>query len=278
MTEPERRSTERVALRIPIRVIGFATAGGDFTENTETLVVNQGGARIVLQHHVAADDTLRIVNLETHAEAEFRVVGPTRLEGDHVSEWGVECTETGHNVWGVELPPPLPREGKDAGALLECRACHSQGFWPLTLMEVEVLDSTGEINRTCSKCDKTTYWTYADPDRRPREFSTTEPVAPTPRAADVKQFVERRKFKRMMLKLPIYVRNQKGEHEISKTENVSRGGVAVPLEMELQVGEQVSVECPHTSEVPDILQKAEVRFRATFSFGGRRLYGLMYIR
>jgi hypothetical protein len=278
MAEPEQRSTERLALRIPIRVIGFASAAGDFTEDTETLVVNQGGARIALQHHVAADDSIRIVNLESHAEAEFRVVGPTRLEGEHVSEWGVECTESGHNVWGVELPPPLPREGKDAGALLECRACHSQGFWPLTLMEVEVLDSTGEINRTCSNCAKTTYWTYADASRRPREFSATEPVAPMPREAEVHKFVERRKFKRMMLKLPIYVRNQKGEHEISKTENVSKGGVAVPLEMELQVGDLVSVECPHTSEVPDILQKAEVRYRATFSFGGRRLYGLMYIR
>ena len=278
MAEPERRLTERLALRIPIRVIGFATTDGDFSEDTETCVINQAGARIALQHHVAAEDSIRIVNLETHAEAEFRVVGPTRLEGDQVSEWGVECTESGHNVWGVELPPPLPREGKDAGALLECRACRAQGFWPLTLMEVEVLDSTGEINRLCNKCSKTTYWTYAEVSRRPRAFSATEAVAPAPRGAEVKKFVERRNFKRMMLKLPIYVRNSKGEHEISKTENVSKGGVAVPLEMELQVGDVVSVECPYTSEVPDILQKAEVRMRATFSFGDRRLYGLKYIR
>jgi PilZ domain len=278
MAEPERRTTERLALRIPIRVVGFGTADGDFTEDTETRVVNQGGARIALKHHVAADDTVRIVNLETHSEAEFRVVGPTRLEGDEVSEWGVECTESGHNLWGIELPPPLAREGKDAGALLECRACHSQGFWPLTLMEVEVLDSTGEINRSCTQCSKTTYWTYADVTRRPREFSASEALAPKPRGAEVKKFVERRKFKRMMLKLPIFVRNKKGEEEISKTDNVSRGGVAVPLAMELELGEIVSVECPYTSEIPDILQKAEVRYRGTFPFDGRRLYGLMYIR
>ena len=276
MAEPERRNTERLALRFPIHVMGFGTAGGDFTEDTETLVVNQGGARISLKHHVAAEDILRIVNLENHVEAEFRVVGPTRLQGEEVSEWGVECTEKDHNLWGVQLPPPLPREGQEAGALLECRACHSQGFWPLTLMEVEVLDSTGEIGRLCNKCTKTTYWDYADASKRPREFSPTEPVAPAPRAAEVKTIVERRKFKRMMLKLPIFVRNKDGEEEVSKTENVSKGGVAVPLAMELQVGDLVSVECPHTSEVPDILQKAEVRFRATFSFGGRRLYGLQY--
>lgn len=276
MAQEERRSTERLALRIPIHVIGFGTSDGDFTEDTETRVVNQGGARIALKHHVAAEDTLRIVNQETHAEAEFRVVGPTRLKGEEVSEWGVECTEKDHDVWGVQLPPPLEREGKDAGALLECRACHGQGFWPLTLMEVEVLDSTGEIGRTCSKCSKMTYWTYADVTRRPREFSATEPVAPKPREAEVKKFVERRKFKRMMLKLPVYVRNQKGEAETSKTENVSRGGLAVMLAMELKMGDVVGVECPQTSDSPNILQKAEVRYRATFSFGDRRLYGLQY--
>lgn len=278
MAKPERRTTERLALRIPIHVIGFGTANGDFTEDTETLVVNQAGARITLKHHVVADDTIRIVNLETHAEAECRVVGPTRLQGEEVCEWGVECTEKDHNLWGIELPPPLPRDGKEAGALLECRACHSQGFWPLTLMEVEVLDSTGEINRSCTKCAKTTYWAYSDVNRRPRKFSATEPVAPKPRESDVKKFVERRKFKRMILRLPIFVRNAKGEEEISKTDNVSKGGCAVPLAMELQVGDVVSVECPHTSEVPDILQKAEVRYRATFSFSDRRIYGLKYIR
>ena len=95
---------------------------------------------------------------------------------------------------------------------------------------------------------------------------------------DCREYQPVRVYTKLSRKLPIFVRNQKGQEEVSKTENVSKGGVAVPLEMELQVGEIVSVECPHTSEVPDILQKAEVRSRATFSFGGRRLYGLKYVR
>ncbi|HET7840475.1 MAG TPA: PilZ domain-containing protein, partial [Terriglobia bacterium] len=113
-------------------------------------------------------------------------------------------------------------------------------------------------------------------NRRPREFSATEPVAPKPREGQAKKLVERRKFKRMMLRMPIYVRNEKGEEEVSKTDNVSKGGLAVPLAMELKVGDVVSVECPHTSERPDILQKAEVRSRGQFPFDGRRVYGLQY--
>lgn len=278
MAEAERRVSERLSLRIPIHVMGFGTADGDFTEDTETMVINRTGARIVLKHHVAADDTLRIVNLESHAEADFRVVGPTRLQGEEVSEWGVECTEKDRNLWGIRLPPPLPQVGPDAGALLECRACHAQGFWPVTLMEVEVLDSTGEIVRACSPCAKNTYWTYADITRRPREFSPSEPSAPKPREAEIRRIVEKRKLKRIGLKLPIFVRNKNGETEISKTENLSKGGLAVQLAMELHVGDVVSIECPYTSGTEDILQKAEVRYRATFSLSDRRIYGLRYVR
>lgn len=278
MDQPEQRRSERVLISIPIRVMGSDISGESFTEDTQTIVVNQAGARIALQHRVAADDALRIVNLENYNEADFRVVGPTRLSGTEVAEWGVECTEPGRNVWGIALPPPLAGEGSDAGALLECRACHTQGFWPLTLMEVEVLNTTGAVNRSCTECNKTTYWTYADVRRRPREFSPSEPVAPAPREADVKKKIEKRLQKRLAMRLPIMVRNQQGEEEVTKTEDISKGGLAVSLTMDLNVGDSLQVVCPYTPGSQDIPQKGEVRRRATFPFGGKRLYGIQYVR
>jgi PilZ domain len=278
MEQPEQRRTERLMLSISIRVMGTDLGGETFTEDTQTLVVNQAGARISLTHRVGADDSIRIVNLENYNEADFRVVGPTRLSGSEIAEWGVECSEPGRNIWGIELPPPLAREGSDAGALLECRACHTQGFWPVTLMEVEVLDTTGIINRSCSKCGKTTYWTYVDISRRPREFPASEPVAPAPREAEIKKKMEKRHEKRMAMKLPVLVRNAKGEAETAKTENLSKGGLAVSLAMDLNVGDKLEVVCPYTPGSQDIPQKAEVRQRATFPFGGKRQYGIHYIR
>jgi len=278
MDQPEQRRSERILLSIPIRVIGMDASAGEFTEETKTLVVNRGGARIALQHRVAADDAIRIINLENYSEADFRVVGPTLLSGQEAAEWGVECTDPGRNIWGIELSSPLSSEGSEAGALLECRACHAQGFWPLTLMEVEVLNSTGVINRTCTKCNKTTYWTYADVTRRPREFPPSEPVAPAPREADVKKGIEKRRYKRMTLKLPIMVRNQRGEEEVTKTEDISKGGLAVSLAMDLVEGDILSIVCPYTPGSQDIPQKGEVRRRAKFPFGGKRLYGIQTIR
>jgi PilZ domain-containing protein len=277
MDQPEQRRTERLLLAIPIRVMGTDLTGEAFTEDTKTLVINQAGARIALEHRLAADDSIRIVNLENYSEADFRIVGPTRLGESNAAEWGVECSEPGRNIWGIELPPPLSREGADAGALLECRACESQGFWPVTLMEVEVLNTTGLINRACTKCKKITYWTYVDVGRRPRPFSPNEPVAPPPRDAEVKKKQEKRREKRMAMKLPVLVREAGGEEETSKSENVSKGGLAVSLALDLKVGDQIQVICPYTGS-QDIPQKGEVRQRAKFDFGGKRMYGIRYVK
>lgn len=278
MNSPEQRGSERLLLSIPIRVIGFEAVTGEFSEDTHTVVVNRAGARIALKHRVAAEDTLRIVNLENYSEADFRVVGPTSAGEAGVTEWGVECLDADRNIWGIDLPPPLPTQGGEGGALLECRACGRQGLWPVTFMEVEVLDSTGVIQRVCDQCGKPTFWIYADISRRPRAFSPHEPVAPAPRVVEVKKKIEKRAAKRLGMKLPILVRSQQGKEEIAKTENISKGGFAVSLAMDLAVGEIVSVVCPYTQGGQNIEQKAEVRQRPTYAFGGMRLYGFRNIR
>ena len=165
MSEPERRGTERLLLEVPIRVIAFGASGGGFTEDTHTVSLNRAGARIALKHRVASGDTLRIINLETFSEADFRVVGPTRLDSGEVAEWGVECTEPGRNIWGIEFAAPIGAESSHAGALLVCQGCGKQVVCVLTLMDVEILDATGVLQRLCDQCGQFSSWTYADVER-----------------------------------------------------------------------------------------------------------------
>jgi hypothetical protein len=273
MNQEKQRQSER--LSIPIRVIGVSPETGEFTEDSHTVVVDQAGARIVLKQRVAAGEAVRIINLENYNEADFRVVGPTRLPDAQGGEWGVECTEPGRNIWGIELSPSRHVVSAD-GVLLECRACHQQGMTAATLMEVEVLESTGQITRECVQCAKTTYWTYADATRRPREIPPSEPAAPQSTRVVVKTGSERRVHKRLAMKLPVLVRNQRNEQEITKTENVSKGGVAVSLAMDLAVGDSLTVICPYSPGGQNIEQKAEVRWRSPFPFSGMRTYGLRY--
>jgi len=274
----EQRSTERLSLSIPIRVIGIARSIGDFSEDTRTTLVNQTGARIIMNHQVAPGDTLRIINLENHTEADFRVVGPTKTDAPWPAEVAVECIEADRNVWGIKFSPPLPQGGNGSGGLLVCRVCQQQVFWALTFTEIDVLDSTGQIPGECNRCGKSTYWTYGDTTRRPRQFNPSEPTEPPPPAEDAIKKEEKRVDKRLGMKVPVLVRTRSGQVEVSRTENLSKKGLAVNLSLELTVGETVTVICPYEESGPRIEQKAEVRRRPIYGFGGRRVYGLRIIR
>jgi hypothetical protein len=103
MSSAEQRNSERLLLTIPVRVMGFDPRTGTFTEDTHTVMVNRAGALIRLRHRVAADDSIRIVNLENYAEADFRVVGLARTEAREVYQWGVECLELERNIWGASI-------------------------------------------------------------------------------------------------------------------------------------------------------------------------------
>jgi hypothetical protein len=277
MCGKERRGTERLLLSIPIRVMAFGARGGDFSEDTRTVEVNRSGARIVLRRRVSPDDELRIVNLENHAEADFRVIGSTRLVDAEVAEWGVECLDPGRNIWGIDFPPPLASQPSQLGALLECRGCGKQTLCVLSFMQLDMLDSTGALQRLCDECGELASWTYADVTRHPKDVPVPAPEAGRPPTKEPKRQIERRVHRRLALKLPIFVRTCKGEEEIAKTENISKGGVAVCLGMKLSVGEIVKVVCPFTEDGQNFEQKAEVRRRAPFVAGERWLYGFRYL-
>jgi hypothetical protein len=275
----ERRKTERIMLAIPIRVLSFGGSGGSFAEDTQTIQLNRVGARIALTHRVMPGDSLRVINLQNFAEAEFRVVGPARLDHGRVTEWGVECTEPDRNIWNIQFPPPILADDAQAGALLACQTCGKEELAVLSLVEVDVLDSAGFLQRLCGQCSQYSSWAYSDITRRPQEACEAPlPVAPPPAGRPQQGGLERRLHKRLPLRLPVRIRNQKGEQEVSKTENVSKGGIAVCLGMLLAVGEFVNVVCPYTEGDQSLEQKAEVRRRGVFMAGERWLYGLKYLR
>jgi hypothetical protein len=274
----ERRGAARLLLAIPIRVLGFDEGRGEVFEDTETIEISRTGARLALEHRVYPGDVIRIINLENCCEADFRIVGPARLVRAAKVEWGVECVESDRNIWEMETDSRAA--GPDAGAetALECRACGAQEAACLTPVEEEVLYSSGIIARECGACAMLTYWTCADPALRPRSFAPGEPVAPPPRQLRQKLQTEKRREKRLGLQLPVRVRTASGAEESGKTYNISLGGLAVGLEMELKPGEFVSLCCPFTRDGQNIEQRAEVRWADEFSSERKRLYGFRFVR
>ena len=307
------RRTERIMLEIPIRVFSFGGVSGDFTEDTRTLMVNRDGALIILKHRVTPEETIRIINLENFREDDFRVVGLSRQEGEGNAEWGVESLDKNRSLWEIDFPPPMESIEPNAGALLQCRGCHKQSFLVLSLTEVSILDSSGGLEKLCERCGELTKWEYTEEIRVPKNLAPppaphpveglaapqtlpppqvlSAPTLPAPEAAGGPVLVlpapfspapwdrkiERRMHKRLTLKLPTLIRNFKGESEIERTENISKGGIGVGLTMKLALGEHVTVICPYSGLGQQIEQKAEVRRRVSLYGGQKWFYGFRYV-
>ena len=74
------------------------------------------------------------------------------------------------------------------------------------------------------------------------------------------------------------VENKSGQSEVRHTENMSKGGLALSIQMELEEGEIVRVMCPYAENGTNIEQRCEVRWRDPYPAGKRCYYGLRFLR
>jgi len=67
------RSSERIPMRVPIVIYGFAGKDGAFHEDTETVLVNSSGALITLKAKLELGDTVFLIHKGSRQEQEVRV-------------------------------------------------------------------------------------------------------------------------------------------------------------------------------------------------------------
>jgi hypothetical protein len=68
------RSSERVPMRVPVVIYGYAGKSGAFHEDTETILVNSSGALVTLKAKLALGDTVFLIHKSGGQELEVRVV------------------------------------------------------------------------------------------------------------------------------------------------------------------------------------------------------------
>lgn len=67
------RSSDRIPLRIPVVVYGYAGKSGAFHEETETVIVNSCGALVIVKAKLEIGDTVFLIHKNSRAEQEVRV-------------------------------------------------------------------------------------------------------------------------------------------------------------------------------------------------------------
>jgi hypothetical protein len=101
----ERRRTLRVALTVPLTVLGKTDSGDRFSVQTHSQSVNRHGALFQLEEIVLVGQTLMIVNDHTSQSIECRVVSVHRAR-DGKKYVGVEFTSAEMNFWHMQFPIP----------------------------------------------------------------------------------------------------------------------------------------------------------------------------
>lgn len=289
MPDERRRRTERIFLRYPLHVEGKDANGSHFIETSYTIVVNRHGARIFLSTPVAAGSTVRISHVTSGKGADFRVVGLAGERGTKGGEWGVECLDEALNFWGINFPP-IDESEASSSVLLECCGCHEVSLTVITMVDYDLLENNGSLNKECTTCKAVTKRVYAMPPASiPLPVAgaavvSAPPVAPSssstaPQLAAEPSPVCRRTSPRVALRLPIRLRGEaEGFSDLTKSENVSKGGLAFTSGKVLETGELLLVACPYNPDGQNIEIKCRIVRREDVAGTGRYLYGVEYLK
>ena len=265
-------------LTVPLRVRGEDERGMPFRDDARTLILNRHGARIQIMRLLRGGQKVRLSNIVTRREADFRVVGPVAPFTDKGGEFGVEYLNQKDNIWGIQFPPPADEEIGDSKAVLECRQCGTVALLPLSLVEVEVLETSGILTKMCEHCGAQSPWGYTEKQiamEGPSESALTRKVqADADKVA--KSGAERRRHRRVALQLPVRVRNYYGGVEVGRSENISKGGFCFTSEINYQIGEGLMVVCPFDQRGQSIEVRARVVRRHPLEGTPRIVYGIRY--
>lgn len=269
----ENRRSDRLMLTIPLQLKGKDARGVRFFADARTVILNRHGASIQTSQALQGGQIIRIVNLVGRLEADFRVVGPISPLTDQGGEWGVEYVDLKENIWGIQFPPIVG--SAESKALLECRKCHSVALMQLSLVEVQVLETSGIISRPCVGCEVVGPWGIAE-----KQVTMSSPPEETGMTDEVQQRAtggfDQRRHRRIALQLPVLLRDYYGGGEITKTENISKGGFCFVTKKTYHVGEGVVVVCPYNPSGQNIEVRARVVRARELEGSTRRIYGVRY--
>ena len=155
-----KRVSDRIEIGISIEVVGTDCMGVQFFDRTETLVIGRHGGKLRLERKLAPQQEVTIRCLTTGLEADARVVGQIANQGQ-VYHYGVKFLDDKSNIWGVEFPPRSESAGAAGGALLECIGCKNRELLYLDEIELEVLETNGQVSHVCKRCRDVTLWKRA---------------------------------------------------------------------------------------------------------------------
>jgi len=103
----DQRCSPRIPVRIPLLAEGLDRSHKPFSEQTATLLINDGGALIALAAEIDLNDRLTITNQQSGRSAKCRVAWRSVSQLNGRWSYGIALTESVVDFWGaaVAVPP-----------------------------------------------------------------------------------------------------------------------------------------------------------------------------
>lgn len=280
MRMPGTRRSDRVTTSIRLLVSGNDMYGSVFVEECRTAVVSRHGARIVISQRIKPHQEVGVRNIATGLEADMHVIGVI-AETDEGIHYGMHFVDPKVNLWQIDFPPIAEANDSVAKVLLECEACQHTALVYLHEFEVEVFDAQGEIALPCKRCGDVTLWKLSEREASP-PFGAT-PVPPVKEAASARpkpkdDGSDRRRDRRLGLKLTACIRTATFGDEVVPTENVSKGGFGFRSASKYAVGMVVEVAVPYSKGTGNIFSIAKITGFRAIPQQGAYIYGVCYLR
>lgn len=101
---PERRRSERVLLRIAVKIYGKAKDGHRVEEDAEAVIVSRHGALLRSTSAFQTGIRIELLNKYSQKQLPFRVVWCTEAPASGRCDVGVESVGPSGDFWGIHFP------------------------------------------------------------------------------------------------------------------------------------------------------------------------------
>ena len=281
MSSASLRRTDRVSLTLLLEASGKNAKGEEFKSPARTLLINRGGAVIILDQDLAPEQFIHLQRRaphESHRKGQVRVVGQFGRQKDGYL-YGIEIPDPSMDLWGVEFPPIAESTEAVARMLLECTYCRSREVVHMNELELRAFETNRGIARHCKTCGVPSIWTQApheDEDKltpRRRRGAAEAPGA-------IPESGEQRERERMRLKtrLTACIRQSGADDELAVCEDISPIGMCFRSKRKYAADTAIDVAVPYSPDAANIFLPARVVYTEEMPKAGLFRHGTEYRR
>jgi hypothetical protein len=282
MATPSMRRSDRVSLTVLLEVSGIDGLGQEFKDGARTMLINRGGAVIVLDRELKPEQEIQIrrqTGPESQKVVAARVVGELGRQKDGYL-YGIEILNPEDDFWKIEFPPIAESTEAVARMLLQCSYCKSREVAYLNELELRGFEINRGIARHCKTCGVPSIWTQAPHEDEKQRAMRAARGQRTREPDEIPGGEEQRERQRMRMKtrLTACIRQTDTDDELAVCEDISPIGMCFRSKRRYDTKAIIQVAVPYSPDAANIFLPAYVVYSEEMPRAGLFRHGVEYRR